>query len=94
MAEQYYSSLQVAKMLNVHNSRLSRAVWEGRIDPPAKSPGKGVFLWTRDDIERASWILRRRDASDILIDSASALEPQAVKPDLSPGRKGQRCVGN
>ncbi|MHC4172110.1 MAG: hypothetical protein ACYTBX_15015 [Planctomycetota bacterium] len=73
MAKQYYSSLQVAKMLNIHPSRLSRAVWIGKIEQPAKSPGKGVFLWTRDDINRASLVLRKRDASDIFCDSLSAL---------------------
>jgi len=35
---------------------LSRAIWDGRLDPPAKGPS-GNFLWRLSDIERASWAL-------------------------------------
>lgn len=46
MAEKYYSSLEVARMLDINPSRLARAVWVEKIPQPAKSPGgKGVFLW-------------------------------------------------
>lgn len=66
MDTKYFSTQQVAQMLNVKINRLQRAIWDGRIDPPAKSPGgKGVFLWTRGDIERASQLFRGRDTSDI-----------------------------
>ena len=64
----YRSTRDVARMLGVNPSRLARAVWDGRLDPPMKAPG-GAFLWTSEDIERASWLLRHRDASDILADA-------------------------
>lgn len=60
-----FSTKQVAKMLGISTSRLSRAVWDERVIAPPKGPG-GVFLWEPGDIERASWVLRRRDASDVL----------------------------
>ena len=59
------STRDVARLLGIGVSRLARAVWEGRIDPPAKGPG-GAYLWTRRDIERASWALRHRSADDVL----------------------------
>ena len=61
----YRSTREVARLLGVNPSRLARAIWDGRLDPPAKAPG-GAFLWTNEDIERASWLLRSRDASDAL----------------------------
>ena len=61
----YRSTRDVARMLGINPSRLARAIWDGRLDPPAKAPG-GAFLWTPDDIGRASWLLRHRDAGDVL----------------------------
>ncbi len=61
----YRSTKEVARLLGVSISRLSRAVWEGRIDPPQKAPG-GAYLWTRRDVEHASWVLRHRSAGDVL----------------------------
>ena len=65
---EYRSTRDVARMLGVNPSRLTRAIWDGRLDPPTKAPG-GAFLWTYDDIERASWRLRHCDASDVLTDA-------------------------
>jgi hypothetical protein len=65
------STRDVARLLGVGVSRLARAVWEGRVDPPAKGPG-GSYLWTRRDIERASWALRHRSADDVLPAEGSA----------------------
>ncbi len=62
----YRSTREVARMLGMNPSRLARAVWDGRLAPPDKAPG-GAFLWTPQDIDRASWFLRRRDASDVLV---------------------------
>lgn len=50
---------QVAKMLGVSVTKLQRALWDERLDPPIKGPG-GVFLWTIEDVNRASWVLLRR----------------------------------
>jgi len=78
MAEQYYSTIEVSRMLNIHPSRLSRAVWVGKIPQPIKSPGKGVFLWTRNNIEQASQYFRGCGASDIFKDGT---ESDAVLAD-------------
>jgi len=61
----YRSTKEVARLLGVSISRLSRATWEGRVDPPEKAPG-GAYLWTPRDVEHASWALRHRSASDVL----------------------------
>ena len=59
------STRDVARLLGISVSRLARAVWEGRVNAPMKGPG-GAYLWTRPDIERASWALRHRSADDVL----------------------------
>ena len=61
----FRSTREVAKMLGIGPSRLSKAVWDGRLDPPGRGPS-GAFLWTEADIQRASWTLRRRSADDVL----------------------------
>jgi len=55
---------QVAQLLGVNPNRLSRAVWEGKLDEPVRGPG-GCFCWTRADIRRASWVLLGRDLDDV-----------------------------
>ncbi len=60
----YQSTRDVAKLLGVNPSRLAKAIWDNRLDPPEKAPG-GAFLWTPTDIERASWLLRGRGAEDV-----------------------------
>jgi hypothetical protein len=55
----YLSTRQVARLLGVSVSLLTKAVWCGRVDPPQKSPS-GNFLWTPADINHASWVLLRR----------------------------------
>ena len=67
----YRSTREVAKLLGLNPSRLARAVWDGRLTPPARAPG-GAFLWTKEDVERASWLLRHRDTGDILPDAKEA----------------------
>ena len=62
---EYRSTRQVAKLLGVRLGILTRAAWSGQVQPPEKSPS-GAFLWTAADIERASWVLRRRSADDVL----------------------------
>lgn len=53
------STREAARLLNVSVSRLAKAVWDGRVESPQKSPS-GSFLWSERDIEQASWILLRR----------------------------------
>lgn len=55
----YLSTRQVARLLGVSVSCLTRAVWDGRVTQPSKSPS-GCFLWTQADIDRASWVLFHR----------------------------------
>lgn len=55
----YFSTREVARLLDVSVSLLTKAVWSGKIDPPLKSPS-GNFLWTPADINRASWVLRHK----------------------------------
>jgi len=52
----YQSTRQAAKTLGIRPDALARAVWIGRLDAPEKSPS-GDYLWTADDINRASWVL-------------------------------------
>ena len=61
----YRNTRQVAALLGVKPGTLAHAVWEGRVPAPAKGPG-GAFLWSERDIHAASWVLRGRDASDVL----------------------------
>jgi hypothetical protein len=61
----YRSTRDVAKLLGVGLARLSRAVYEGRIEPPPRGPG-GVFLWDDFAIRKAGWVLLRRDVADLL----------------------------
>lgn len=54
--ETYYSTRQVSKCLGVRPDMLQKAIWQGRLDAPEKSPS-GNYLWTTEDINRASWQL-------------------------------------
>ena len=54
----FLSTRQVARLLGITPARLTKALWDGRVDPPTKSPS-GNYLWTIEDVERASWVLRR-----------------------------------
>lgn len=51
-----WSTKEVARLLGISVTKLQRAVWDGRLDPPQKTPA-GNFLWTPHDVERASWVL-------------------------------------
>lgn len=61
----FRSTKEVAMVLGVSPSKLSRAVWEGRLDPPERGPS-GAFLWEYSDIERASWALLGMDLDRVL----------------------------
>lgn len=55
-----FGTKDVARMLGISISKLQRALWDERLSPqPAKGPG-GAFIWTPDDVERASWQLLGR----------------------------------
>jgi len=43
----------------VKPASLAKAIWDGRIEPPAKGPS-GNYLWRLSDIQKASWVMRRR----------------------------------
>jgi DNA-binding transcriptional MerR regulator len=59
------STKQVAGLLGVSVSKLTREVWLGRIQAPPKSPA-GDHLWGRTDVERACWMLLHRDLDVVL----------------------------
>jgi hypothetical protein len=56
---------QAAAILGLRPGTLTRAVWEGRLTPPAKAPG-GAYVWTEADLRRAAWALLRRDLGDVM----------------------------
>lgn len=60
---EYRSTRQVEQLLGVNN--LSVKIFQGRIAPPEKGP-TGQYMWTELDIEKASWVLRRKSADDVL----------------------------
>ena len=55
---------QAAAILGVRPGTLTRAVWEGRVPPPAKGPG-GAFVWTEADLRRAAFALLGRDLDEV-----------------------------
>ena len=55
----FYSTREVAGLLEIKPDTLAKAIWQGRVNPPMKGPS-GQYLWTLRDIERASWVLLRR----------------------------------
>lgn len=57
--ESFYSTPQVAALLGIKPDTLQKAIWQGRVKPPDKDPS-GQYLWTLQDIERASWVLLHR----------------------------------
>ncbi len=59
------NTLQTARLLGINPSRLSRAVWSGRMQAPEKGPG-GAYQWNLEDIRRASWIILGRDIEGLL----------------------------
>ena len=54
-----YNTRDVAQLLGVSIARLTKAIWYGHVDPPPKSPS-GTYLWSIEDIDRASWQLLNR----------------------------------
>lgn len=47
-----------ARILGVPIHRLQQAAWLEKFPPPAKM--NGGFIWTLEDLQRASWILLGR----------------------------------
>jgi len=61
----FRSTRGVAALLGVRPSRISKAIWEGRLRAPERGPS-GNFLWTETDLRRACWFLLRRDLDTLL----------------------------
>lgn len=55
----------VASLLGIRPSALTRAVWEGRLEAPEMGPGR-AFCWSEKNIRQACWILLHRDLDDVL----------------------------
>ena len=64
------STRQVTAMLRIKASTLTKAVWDGRVDEPRRSPA-GNFLWDRRSIERACWVMLRKPLDAVLSKKAS-----------------------
>lgn len=62
--EAFASTRELANLLGVRPSSLSKAVYEGRLTAPQRGPGN-AYLWTRRDAERAAWVLCRQPLEDI-----------------------------
>jgi len=56
-----YPTREAADLIGVKVGKLQRAVWDGRVTPPATRLGRS-FLWTPHEIESASWALLRKSA--------------------------------
>jgi len=56
--QKYYSTGQVADLLGINRNTFIRALWDGRVKPPRRGPGR-AFLWTEPDIIRAAEILKK-----------------------------------
>jgi hypothetical protein len=69
----FHSTRDVAKLLGITSSRLSRAVWTRRVDEPQRGPG-GAFFWTEADIRRAAWALLHQDL-DMVTSGAGEGQP-------------------
>jgi hypothetical protein len=54
---------QAAAILGLPPGTLAKAVWDGRVAAPAKAPG-GAYVWTLDDLRRASWALLHRELDE------------------------------
>jgi hypothetical protein len=57
---EFYGTRQVAKMLGLRPDALTRHIWNGTVNPPAKSPG-GDYLWDLKSINSCSWALLHRE---------------------------------
>ena len=55
----FYSTREVAGILDVKPDTLQKAIWQRRVEAPQKVPG-GAYGWTEKDIEKASWVLNRK----------------------------------
>lgn len=51
--KQFYSTREVARMLDIKPGTLSKALWCGSVPAPNKGPS-GTFLWAPADIDRAA----------------------------------------
>lgn len=53
------STKQAAASLGIPVSKLAKAVYDGRVPAPAKTPS-GAYSWEIEDLNRASWVMLRR----------------------------------
>ena len=56
--EKYYSTRQVAEVLQIKPDLLQKAIWQSKVTPPPKGPG-GNYLWSYAHIEAAAWSMGR-----------------------------------
>ena len=70
------STREVGELLGIRTGTLSRAIWERRLREPARGPG-GCFLWTPEDVERASLLLCHKAAADVIAEREREGAPRA-----------------
>ena len=70
----YMGTREVAGLLNIRPSALTRAVWENRIGTPEKGPGN-AFWWSEKNIRQAAWVLIHRDLDTILAEREEEDQP-------------------
>lgn len=89
----FKSTREVAGILGVNPSRLSRAIWDRRIESPTRGPG-GAFLWTLRDIQHASWVLLGHGLDDGLIERMVAGQEDTDLEAEPGGRQDDRQARN
>ena len=58
---QTYATKQVAEILDVAYTTVTQALFDGKITNPKNKVGRS-WVWSAEEVERASWALNRRSA--------------------------------
>jgi hypothetical protein len=66
---------EAARILGVRPGTLLKSIWESRLPEPIRGPGK-AFIWSNDDLRRASWLLRRKDLDAVLAERRTTVDEE------------------
>lgn len=64
----FVNTREAAKLLGLPVSKVQRALWNEKFQLPLRGPS-GCFLWTQDDLNRASWALLHRSFKAVLFEA-------------------------
>lgn len=53
---------EVAEMLGITTQALVKAMFDGRFPKPKNKVGRS-FVWTPEEVEKASWVINKRSAN-------------------------------